>query len=65
MASEENEAEPHSMWEYPCRALSEVFNVLRFDFTSQIPDEKQEVNSTIEFTRYRIPFIVYFDQNMT
>ncbi|XP_028392540.1 protein arginine N-methyltransferase 7-like [Dendronephthya gigantea] len=49
--SEENEAEPHSMWEYPCRALSDVFDVLHFDFTSQIPDEKQEVNGTIEFTR--------------
>jgi hypothetical protein len=50
--NEENEAEPHSMWEYPCRALTDVFHVLNFDFQSAIPDEKREIIGNIEFTRW-------------
>ena len=50
--NEENESEPHSMWEYPCRALSVVYSVLNFTFLRPIPDEKQEINGNIEFTRY-------------
>ena len=48
---EESEAEPHSMWEYPCRALSDVFHVLNFNFISAIPDQKQESVGNVEFTR--------------
>ncbi len=40
------------MWEYPCRALSDVYSVLNFNILRPIPDEKQEVNGNIEFTRY-------------
>ena len=52
MENEENEAEPHSMWEYPCRALSNVFDVLNFNFLSPIPDKKQEIIDAVGFTRY-------------
>ena len=57
MENEENEAEPHSMWEYPCRALSDVFNVLNFNFLNPIPNEKQEINDAVKFTRYYHGFL--------
>ena len=32
--------EPHHLWEYPCRALTEEFTIMEFDFTSNIPRQK-------------------------
>ena len=48
--NEENEAEPQGMWEYPCRALSDVFHVLNFNFISPIPDHKREIIGNVELT---------------
>ncbi|XP_032892021.1 protein arginine N-methyltransferase 7 [Amblyraja radiata] len=34
---ESQEAEPHPLWEYPCRALSDPCQVLVFDFYREVP----------------------------
>ena len=52
MKNEEIEAEPHSMWEYPCRALTDVVSLMQFDFLLAVPEEKQETTGIVEFTRY-------------
>ncbi|XP_035521546.1 protein arginine N-methyltransferase 7 [Morone saxatilis] len=36
---ESREAEPHPLWEYPCRALTQSSAVMTFDFTQCIPQE--------------------------
>ncbi|XP_067905761.1 protein arginine N-methyltransferase 7 isoform X3 [Heterodontus francisci] len=33
------EAEPHPLWEYPCRALSDPCQVLSFDFRQAVPEQ--------------------------
>uniref|UniRef100_A0A8C1ACK5 Protein arginine N-methyltransferase n=2 Tax=Cyprinus carpio TaxID=7962 RepID=A0A8C1ACK5_CYPCA len=33
------EAEPHPLWEYPCRALTKPRPVLTFDFTQCVPEQ--------------------------
>ncbi|NP_001017321.1 protein arginine N-methyltransferase 7 [Xenopus tropicalis] len=41
---ESHDAEPHPLWEYPCRALSEPTKVMTFNFTELVPTE--EINSS-------------------
>uniref|UniRef100_A0A8C4ESF1 Protein arginine methyltransferase 7 n=1 Tax=Dicentrarchus labrax TaxID=13489 RepID=A0A8C4ESF1_DICLA len=36
---ESREAEPHPLWEYPCRALTQSSAVMTFDFTQRVPQE--------------------------
>lgn len=36
---ESREAEPHSLWEYPCRALTASAAVMTFDFTQCVPQK--------------------------
>uniref|UniRef100_A0A3B5QGM7 Protein arginine N-methyltransferase n=1 Tax=Xiphophorus maculatus TaxID=8083 RepID=A0A3B5QGM7_XIPMA len=36
---ESREAEPHPLWEYPCRALTHPAAVMTFDFTQCVPQE--------------------------
>uniref|UniRef100_A0A3B3Y2W4 Protein arginine N-methyltransferase domain-containing protein n=1 Tax=Poecilia mexicana TaxID=48701 RepID=A0A3B3Y2W4_9TELE len=36
---ESREAEPHPLWEYPCRALTHPTEVMTFDFTQCVPQE--------------------------
>ncbi|XP_075995508.1 protein arginine N-methyltransferase 7 [Genypterus blacodes] len=36
---ESREAEPHPLWEYPCRALSHPTEVMTFDFTQCVPEQ--------------------------
>ncbi|XP_037396614.1 protein arginine N-methyltransferase 7 [Pygocentrus nattereri] len=40
---ESREAEPHHLWEYPCRALSKAHPVMTFDFQQCVPE--QPINS--------------------
>uniref|UniRef100_A0A8C8DZ82 Protein arginine N-methyltransferase n=1 Tax=Oryzias sinensis TaxID=183150 RepID=A0A8C8DZ82_9TELE len=40
---ESREAEPHPLWEYPCRALSQSAAAMTFDFTQCVPS--QPINS--------------------
>ncbi|KAG8437732.1 hypothetical protein GDO86_008444 [Hymenochirus boettgeri] len=41
---ESNEAEPHPLWEYPCRALSNPTKIMTFNFKEPVPAEP--INST-------------------
>ncbi|XP_038628270.1 protein arginine N-methyltransferase 7 isoform X4 [Tachyglossus aculeatus] len=36
---EAQEAEPHPLWEYPCRSLSEPQEVMTFDFRQPVPQQ--------------------------
>ncbi|XP_030625284.1 LOW QUALITY PROTEIN: protein arginine N-methyltransferase 7 [Chanos chanos] len=36
---ESREAEPHPLWEYPCRALTKPVPVMSFDFQQCVPDQ--------------------------
>ena len=47
--------EPHPLWEYPSYALSEVFPVISFDFTTSVPRDSTITSSgqvTIDSNRY-------------
>ncbi|GFQ93223.1 protein arginine N-methyltransferase, partial [Trichonephila clavata] len=39
--------EPHPVWEYPCTALSEKFNLLEFDFSKSTFTNAFEVSGEI------------------
>uniref|UniRef100_A0A3B4WNK7 Protein arginine N-methyltransferase n=1 Tax=Seriola lalandi dorsalis TaxID=1841481 RepID=A0A3B4WNK7_SERLL len=36
---ESREAEPHPLWEYPCRALTQSTAIMTFDFTQCVPQQ--------------------------
>uniref|UniRef100_A0A8C1T832 Protein arginine N-methyltransferase n=1 Tax=Cyprinus carpio TaxID=7962 RepID=A0A8C1T832_CYPCA len=44
------EAEPHPLWEYPCRALTKPQPVLTFDFTQCVPEQPVNSDGTVPFT---------------
>lgn len=48
---ESREAEPHSLWEYPCRALTASAAVLDFDFTQCIPQKPITCHGSLPFLR--------------
>jgi len=43
--------EPHHLWEYPCRALTEEFTIMKFDFTSNIPSQKMTSEGNVNLKR--------------
>ncbi|XP_056596506.1 protein arginine N-methyltransferase 7 [Triplophysa dalaica] len=45
------EAEPHPLWEYPCRALAKPRPVMTFDFTQCVPEQPINKQGTVPFTR--------------
>ncbi|XP_043083667.1 protein arginine N-methyltransferase 7 isoform X2 [Puntigrus tetrazona] len=44
------EAEPHPLWEYPCRALTKPQPVMTFDFTQCVPEQPVSGDGTVPFT---------------
>ncbi|EDL11357.1 protein arginine N-methyltransferase 7, isoform CRA_a, partial [Mus musculus] len=48
---ESREAEPHPLWEYPCRSLSKPQEILTFDFQQPIPQQPMQSKGTMELTR--------------
>lgn len=52
---ESREAEPHHLWEYPCRALTQSTDVMTFDFTQCLPQEPISSQGSLPFTRFQ-PF---------
>ncbi|XP_052022086.1 protein arginine N-methyltransferase 7 isoform X1 [Apodemus sylvaticus] len=48
---ESREAEPHPLWEYPCRSLSEPQEILTFDFQQPIPQQPMQSKGTMELRR--------------
>lgn len=43
--------EPHHLWEYPSRALTEEFTIMKFDFTSNIPSQKMTSEGNVNIKR--------------
>ncbi|XP_016056255.1 PREDICTED: protein arginine N-methyltransferase 7 isoform X2 [Miniopterus natalensis] len=48
---ESKEAEPHPLWEYPCRSLSEPQQILTFDFREPVPSQSICAEGSIELRR--------------
>lgn len=48
---ESREAEPHSLWEYPCRALTASAAVMTFDFTQCVPQKLNTTRGSLPFLR--------------
>nr|XP_054104827.1 protein arginine N-methyltransferase 7 isoform X3 [Callithrix jacchus] len=48
---ESREAEPHPLWEYPCRSLSEPWQILAFDFQQLVPLQPLHAEGTVELRR--------------
>ncbi|XP_045149851.1 protein arginine N-methyltransferase 7 [Echinops telfairi] len=48
---ESREAEPHPLWEYPCRGLSEPQCILTFDFQQQVPQQPVRAVGSLELRR--------------
>ncbi|KAJ0068921.1 hypothetical protein NL108_014900 [Boleophthalmus pectinirostris] len=48
---ESREAEPHSLWEYPGRALTHSAEVMTFDFTQCVPEQPLRSQGALPFTR--------------
>ncbi|XP_016041323.1 protein arginine N-methyltransferase 7 isoform X2 [Erinaceus europaeus] len=48
---ESKEAEPHPLWEYPCRSLSDPQQILTFDFRQPVPLQPVHAEGSIELRR--------------
>ncbi|XP_034033034.1 protein arginine N-methyltransferase 7 [Thalassophryne amazonica] len=48
---ESREAEPHPLWEYPCRALTRSTSIMTFDFTQCVPQQPIVSMGSLPFTR--------------
>ncbi|ERE79775.1 protein arginine N-methyltransferase 7-like isoform 2 [Cricetulus griseus] len=48
---ESREAEPHPLWEYPCRSLSEPQQILTFDFQQPVPQKPVRAEGSMELRR--------------
>ncbi|KAL1784241.1 arginine N-methyltransferase 7 [Sigmodon hispidus] len=48
---ESREAEPHPLWEYPCRSLSEPQQILTFDFQQLVPQQPVRAEGSMELRR--------------
>uniref|UniRef100_A0A7N8YF69 Protein arginine N-methyltransferase n=1 Tax=Mastacembelus armatus TaxID=205130 RepID=A0A7N8YF69_9TELE len=48
---ESREAEPHPLWEYPCRALTQSKAVMTFDFTQCVPQQPVCNQGSLPFGR--------------
>ena len=43
--------EPHHVWEYPCRALTQDSTIMTFDFAKSVPAEKIKTEGDIKILR--------------
>ncbi|NWV82680.1 ANM7 methyltransferase, partial [Dasyornis broadbenti] len=48
---ESKEAEPHPLWEYPCKSLSDPQEVLTFDFTKAVPQHCLSTEGSVNLLR--------------
>lgn len=48
---ESREAEPHPLWEYPCRALTQSTAAMTFDFTQCLPQQPISSQGSLSFIR--------------
>ncbi|KAM5138864.1 protein arginine N-methyltransferase 7 [Mantella aurantiaca] len=48
---ESQEAEPHALWEYPCRSLSQPVKAMTFDFYGTVPDNDVTSEGSVSLVR--------------
>ncbi|NXP18357.1 ANM7 methyltransferase, partial [Scytalopus superciliaris] len=48
---ESKEAEPHPLWEYPCKSLSDPLEVLTFDFRETVPQHCLSTEGSVNLLR--------------
>ncbi|NXH22128.1 ANM7 methyltransferase, partial [Bucco capensis] len=48
---ESKEAEPHPLWEYPCKSLSDPQGILTFDFTKPVPQYCLSTEGSLNLVR--------------
>ncbi|XP_009467501.1 PREDICTED: protein arginine N-methyltransferase 7 isoform X2 [Nipponia nippon] len=48
---ESKEAEPHPLWEYPCKSLSDPREVLTFDFRKTVPQHCLSTEGSVNLSR--------------
>ncbi|NXG10222.1 ANM7 methyltransferase, partial [Sakesphorus luctuosus] len=48
---ESKEAEPHPLWEYPCKSLSDPLEVLTFDFRQTVPQHCLSTEGSVNLLR--------------
>ncbi|XP_010148340.1 PREDICTED: protein arginine N-methyltransferase 7 isoform X2 [Eurypyga helias] len=48
---ESKEAEPHPLWEYPCKSLSDPLEVLTFDFRKTVPQHCLSTEGSVNLLR--------------
>ncbi|NXP15831.1 ANM7 methyltransferase, partial [Thinocorus orbignyianus] len=48
---ESKEAEPHPLWEYPCKSLSDPQEVFRFDFRETVPEHSLSTEGSIKISQ--------------
>ncbi|KAK1803976.1 hypothetical protein P4O66_003911 [Electrophorus voltai] len=48
---ESRKAEPHPLWEYPCRALTKPYPVMTYDFQQCVPEQPISSEGTMPLTR--------------
>ncbi|XP_009319079.1 PREDICTED: protein arginine N-methyltransferase 7 [Pygoscelis adeliae] len=48
---ESKEAEPHPLWEYPCKSLSDPQEVLTFDFRKTVPQQCLSTEGSVNLSR--------------
>ncbi|XP_030060154.1 protein arginine N-methyltransferase 7 isoform X2 [Microcaecilia unicolor] len=48
---ESQEAEPHPLWEYPCRSLSEPKKIMTFDFRQVVPNQSLSTEGSLKLIR--------------
>lgn len=49
---ESKEAEPHPLWEYPCKSLSDPQEVLTFDFRKTVPQHSLSTEGSVNLLRW-------------
>ncbi|XP_067407765.1 protein arginine N-methyltransferase 7 isoform X2 [Emydura macquarii macquarii] len=48
---ESKEAEPHPLWEYPCKSLSDPQEVMTFDFRLMVPQQTLSTDGSVNLLR--------------
>uniref|UniRef100_A0A3P9H622 Protein arginine N-methyltransferase n=1 Tax=Oryzias latipes TaxID=8090 RepID=A0A3P9H622_ORYLA len=62
---ESREAEPHPLWEYPCRALTQSAAAMTFDFTQCVPSQPINSQGSLPLIRYRPFFALWMEYQLT
>lgn len=57
---ESKEAEPHPLWEYPCKSLSDPQEILTFDFRKTVPQHCLSTKGSVDLLRWVFSLQILF-----